>query len=178
MSGRNTQAFSLIVLNQFVPEDPSEVDETAIFATGARSSAGALLTQQMNRLAARTIPGVDLTFMVESYEEFTASGPEGRTELGVELSRAVLDDRLVFRVGGQVDVEGERRRETSISDIPGSVSVEYLLREDGRYRLRAFRERAQQGLTDGSLVTTGLSFLFRYEFDRAPADNTSDYREE
>ena len=167
-SRRNTQAFSLIVLNQFIADDLSGIDETAVVAAGARASASRLLTYQLNALSRRAIPGVDITFEVESYEEYTEAGPEGRTEIGVQVSQRLLDDRLIVRFGGQIDVEGEASRQAGLSEIAGDLSVEYLLTPDGRYRIRGFREQEYHGLLDGALTTTGLSFVFSHEFDRLP----------
>ncbi|MFO7782915.1 MAG: translocation/assembly module TamB domain-containing protein [Spirochaetia bacterium] len=165
-SRRNAQAFSLIVLNQFIGEDISHIDEAAVGGLGARRSASRLLTHQLNALSRRIITGVDLSFEVESYEQYGPEGPEGRTELGVELSRRLLDERLILRFGGRIDVEGRDSRETSPSNIPGDVSVEYLLTPDGRYRLRGFRERDYRGPLEGSSTATGLSFMFTRTFDR------------
>ena len=167
-SRRNTQAFSLIVLNQFVADDLGGIDEAAVVGAGARSSASQLLSHQLNALSRRVIPGLDLTFEIESYEEFTEHGPEGRTEVGLQLSQRLLDERLIVRFGGQVDIEGERSRETSFSEIAGDLSVEYLLTADGRYRIRGFREQQYQGPLEGGLTTTGVSLLFRHEFDYLP----------
>ena len=167
-SRRNTQAFSLIVLNQFVADDLGRIDEAAVVGAGARSSASQLLSNQLNALSRRVIPGVDLTFEIESYEEFTEHGPEGRTEVGLQLSQRLLDERLIVRFGGQVDIEGERSRETGFSEIAGDLSVEYLLTADGRYRIRGFREQQYQGPLEGALTTTGVSLLFRHEFDHLP----------
>ena len=165
-SRRNAQAFSLIVLNQFIAEDISQIDEASVAGLGARRSASRLLTYQLNAFSRRIIPGAELTFDVESYEQYGAEGPEGRTEIGVELSQRLLDDRLILRLGGQVDVEGRYSGESSPSNIPGDLSIEYLLTPDGRYRVRGFRERDYQGPLEGSSTATGLSFMFTRTFDR------------
>lgn len=165
-SRRNAQAFSLIVLNQFIAEDISNIDEAAVAGLGARRSASRLLTFQLNALSRQIAPGADLTFDVESYEQYGPEGPEGRTEIGVELSQRMLDERLILRFGGRIDVEGRRSQDSSPSDIPGDVSVEYLLTPDGRFRLRGFRERDYRGPLEGSSTATGLSFIFTRAFDR------------
>ncbi|MDQ3190762.1 MAG: translocation/assembly module TamB domain-containing protein [Bacteroidota bacterium] len=154
----NKQVFALLVLNRFLAPDPLEPSEGGGLTATARSSASKILTQQLNQLASQHLRGVDLTFDVASYQD--------ATELQVALEREFLDDRLRVEVGGRVDVEGERRRRQSGSDIAGDVAVEYLLTPDGRYRLRAFRKNEFQMLLDGDVVETGLSLIFSKDFNK------------
>jgi translocation and assembly module TamB len=162
----NKQVFALLILGRFIAEDPLEAGGGGLTST-ARSSASRILTQQLNQLAGRYISGVDLTFDVESYEDFESASGEGRTELQVGLSREFLDDRLRVEVGGRVDLEGERRRrQGNLSDLAGDVAVEYLLSEDGTYRLRGFRKNEFQMLLEGDIVETGLALIFTRDFNR------------
>ena len=163
---RNKQVFALLVLNRFIAENPFDMGEGAGLTGAARSSASRLLTQQLNALSGRYIRGIDIRFDVESYEEFTEQGPAGRTELQVQVSRRFLDDRLVIEVGSQIDLEGEHARQTEISDIAGDVAVEYLLTEDGRFRIRGFRKTEYSTLGEGELILTGISLVFSLEFNR------------
>lgn len=160
-SERNTQAFALVVLNQFLPADGTAFDETAVFSTGTRSSLSDLLTFQLNRLSQSVLPGLDLVFDIDSFEEATDEGPEGRTEVQVELSQRLFNDRVTVRLGGQVDVE--RTRDADTVDVGTDASVEYALTEDGRFRIRAFFERSLGADVSGTV--TGISFIFGRDFD-------------
>jgi translocation and assembly module TamB len=163
----NKQVFALLILGRFVAEDPLEATGGGGVTGTARSSASRVLTQQLNQLSDRYITGFDLTFDVESYEDYGAEDIEGRTELQVGLSREFFDERLRVEVGGRVDLEGERRRQQrNVSDIAGDIAVEYLLSEDGIYRLRGFRRNEFQMLLDGEIIETGLAFIFTREFTR------------
>jgi translocation and assembly module TamB len=163
---RNKQAFALLVLNRFLAEDPLEATGAGLTGT-ARASASRILAQQLNQIAGRYIQGVDITFDVESYEDYETGEAEGRTELQVELSRQFFDDRLTVEVGGRVDVEGERRRQQAgASDIAGDVAVEYSLTEDGVYRLRGFRRNEFQALIDGDIIETGLALIFIRDYNQ------------
>ncbi len=48
----------------------------------------------------------------------------------------------------------------------GNVSLEYLLTENGRFRLRGFRRNQFESIVDGQLIVTGISLIFNREFNR------------
>jgi translocation and assembly module TamB len=165
-SERNKQVFALLVLNQFLPESPLETPAGSPIAGRARSSASRLLTQQLIHLSGRYIRGVDITFDVESYEGLYNGDLEGRTELQMEVSRRFFDERVEVRIGGNVDLEGERRREAGLSDFAGDVVIEYRLTEDGRLRMAGFRQHHYGNIIDGEYVETGVSLRFGRDFHR------------
>ncbi|TVQ21170.1 MAG: hypothetical protein EA382_13955 [Spirochaetaceae bacterium] len=167
---RNTQAFALIVLNQFLDDDLAGIDDAGAFAAGARGSLSDLLAYQLNLISARILPGLDVAFGVDSFEAATEEGPEGRTEVQVQLSQRLLDDRLIVRFGGQVEVERAVRQTQQAPEVGGDASVEYALTDDGRFRLRLYVERDAGDDERGAV--TGLSFVFGRDFD--PFDDSSD----
>ena len=166
-SSLNKQVLSLLVFNQFMPQDPLDMEGGGVTST-ARQSVSKLLSRQLNIFADKYIQGVDLTFDVRSYEEYTAEGaPEGRTELGLTLSRSFLDDRLEVRVGGNVELESEEyRRETGFNDIAGDIELIYKLTENGVYRVKAFRLNEYEQF-EGTIVESGVSLIFTRRFDSA-----------
>ncbi|MFW6363037.1 MAG: translocation/assembly module TamB domain-containing protein [Spirochaeta sp.] len=168
-TSRNTQAFALIVLNQFIREDFSGIDETAALGSGTRSSVSELLTYQLNALSNQFIPGVDISFAVDSFVEATPEGSEGSTEVQVEISRQLLSDRLSVQLGGQYDIERNLEEQVDWNDLSRDIAVEYAITPDGRYRLRAFHERS--AAQSGHESTTGFSFLF--SLDRDPYTDDS-----
>ncbi|CAN5564622.1 translocation/assembly module TamB domain-containing protein [soil metagenome] len=164
----NKQVFALLVLNSFIAQDPLAGGAGGGGIEGAaRRSVSNLLTQQLNKLADRYITGFDLNIGVESYDDFDTGEAAGRTELQVGVSRQFLDNRVTVQVGGNIDVEGDRaRQQKGISDIAGNVAVEYNLTEDGRYRLRGFREQTFESIIDGQLIETGLGLIFTRDYNR------------
>jgi translocation and assembly module TamB len=132
----------------------------------ARSSASRLLSQQLNRLSDRYIRGVELSFEVESYEDYADGQMVGRTELQMEISRKFLDERLRITAGGNLELEDETRRQLHPSDIAGDFSVEYLITPDGRLIVKVYRERNFQDVFDGEVVETGLALIFRQTYNR------------
>jgi hypothetical protein len=76
-----------------------------------------------------------------------------------------MDDRLVISVGGQVDVEGGNQQPGQGNAVFGDVSLEYLLDQRGRWRVKTFRKNQFESVIDGQLIITGISFIFNKEFN-------------
>lgn len=157
----NKQVFSLIVFDRFLPTGVGSGGGGGGTEGLARSSASRLLTNQLNKLSERYIEGVELNFDVDSYTDYRSGNAEQRTDLNISLRKSFLDERVVVEVGSQVGVEGSENR----SQVLGDVSVQYLLTEDGRWRLKAFQENQYQGIIEGQVRITGLGLVFAREFD-------------
>ncbi len=156
----NKQVFSLIVFDRFLP-DQAVADDGSGNSDLARSSVSKLLTGQLNKLADQYIKGVELNVDVDSYADYQSQGGQQQTDLNVSLRKAFFDERVVVEVGSEVGIEGQRKN----SEVIGDVSVEYLLTEEGTYRLRAFRNNQFQNLVEGQVIITGLGILFNKQFD-------------
>lgn len=166
-SDLNKQVFALLILGSFIQDDPLAAMTAGPGITStARSSASRLLSQQLNRLSDRYIRGVELSFEVESFEEYSDGQMVGRTELQMEISRDFLDDRLRITAGGNLELEDETRRQLNPSDIAGDFSIEYLITPDGRLIVKVYRERNFQDVFDGEVVENGLAVIFRQTYDR------------
>jgi translocation and assembly module TamB len=120
--------------------------------------AGYCLT--IEKMSEQYIQGIDIQIDVESFEEFSAEGPEGTTQLNLEVSRNFLDERLRITVGGNIELEDERRRQTSAGDIAGDFSIEYMINPEGSLILKGFRQKKYRDLIDGQLIETGVSLIF------------------
>lgn len=157
----NKQVFSLVVFNRFLPSGVGTGSGGGGTAALARSSASSLLTNQLNRLSEKYIEGVELNFDVDSYTDYQTGSAQQRTDLNISLRKSFLNERVIVEVGSQVGVEGSANRSQVLSD----VSVEYLLTEDGHWRLKGFQENQYQGIIEGQVRVTGLGLLFAREFN-------------
>lgn len=164
-SALNKQVFALLVLNRFVQENPLETESNPA-SNAARTTVSKFLSAQLNRLGQKVVPGVELNFDVQSYDDYTSGQAQGRTQVGVGVKKQLFNDRASVQVGGTVDVEGERAQQNSASDITGDVTVEYKLTKDGRYRIKAFRHNQYEGAIEGQLIETGAGLLYVRDFDK------------
>ena len=164
-SALNKQVFALLVLNRFIQENPFET-ETGGTSTIIRSTVSKFLSSQINRLSNKVLPGIDLNFDIQSYDDYQTGQAKGRTQVEIGVKKQLFNERLSVQLGGSVDVEGDRARQNSASDITGDVTVEYKLTEDGRFRMKGFRHNQYEGAIEGQLVETGAGIVFVRDFNR------------
>jgi hypothetical protein len=165
-SALNKQVFGLLVMNRFIQDDPLHSDANSGASAAARSTVGKFLSAQLNQLAANSIKGVELNFDVQSYDDYTSGSAQGRTEVGIGLKKELFNDRFSVQVGGTVDVEGEKAKQNSASEITGDVTMEYKLSKDGRYRLKGFRHNDYEEIVEGQIVETGAGVLYVRDFNK------------
>ena len=107
--------------------------------------------------------GVELTFDLESYEDATRGG-QVQTDLELGVSKSLMNDRLIVKVSGNVNLEGEQNEQSSITDFIGDLALEYKLTEDGRLRVTGFRN-SNYDMIDGDLIETGAGLIYIKDYD-------------
>ncbi|PKP52962.1 MAG: hypothetical protein CVT92_06255 [Bacteroidetes bacterium HGW-Bacteroidetes-1] len=165
-SALNKQVFALLVLGRFIQENPLQSEANMGASSVVRSTVGKFLSSELNKLSAKFVPGVELNFDVQSYDDYESGQAEGRTQVDIGAKKQLFNDRLSVQVGGVVDVEGERAKQNSASNITTDVTVEYKLTEDGRYRLKGFSHNQYEGAIEGQLVETGIGVMYVRNFNR------------
>jgi len=164
-SALNKQVFALLVLGRFVQENPFQSESGGTSAL-IRSTVGKFLSAQLNQLSSKLIPGVELNFDIQSYDDYQTGQAQGRTQVEIGVKKQLFNERLSVQLGGAVDVEGARAQQNSVSDITSDITVEYKLTKDGRFRMKGFRHNQYEGAIDGQLVETGVGVLFVRDFNR------------
>lgn len=163
---RNKQVFALLLLNRFIGENPFQSEAGLSAGTMARQSVSKILSQQLNNLASNLIAGVDLTFDLEASEDYTSGKRNERTDLNVNLSKNLLNDRLKVSVGSNFGIEGDARQNEEMTNIAGDVTLDYKLSRDGRYMLRAYRTNQYQVALQGQVVETGIGFIITLDYNQ------------
>jgi hypothetical protein len=162
----NKQVFSLLVLNRFYPEPGSDGSRGGV-ATIARDNLNDVLSDQLNVFSQKLLgdSGVELDFGLDSYTDYQGTSPQERTQLDIAAQKKLFDDRLVVRVGSAVDLQGTSP-EGDATPLIGNVSIEYLLTENGRFRLRGFRKSEFENVIDGQTIVSGIALIFTQEFNK------------
>ncbi|MDT0647602.1 translocation/assembly module TamB domain-containing protein [Zunongwangia sp. F260] len=163
----NKQVFSLLVLNRFYP-DAGSAGTSGGIATIARDNLNQALSDQLNLFSDKLLgdTGLELDFGLDSYTDYQGNAPQQRTELDIAAQKRFLDDRLIVRVGSEVDIEGANSDPRDTNPLIGNVSLQYLLTEDGQFRLKGFRKNQYENVIDGQVIVSGLAFIFTQEFNK------------
>ncbi len=160
----NKQVFGLLLFQTFFPDESyAGTASTNLAASTARNSVSSLLSSQLSKLS-NQIEGIDLSIDIDSYEDYSASGDTyGRTELELGVSKELFDERVVVKLAGNVDLEGNRSQQ-GVSDFAGDIQIEYKLTEDGRFRLLGFRNNDFDNL-QGEIIRTGVGIIYVREYN-------------
>lgn len=161
-SDLNKQVFALLILKRFISDNPFDNQGGGGFESTARSSVSKILSEQLNRLS-ENIKGVELSFDVKSYEDYSSGQAQGKTELQLGVSKSLLNDRLVVKLSGNIDVEGQGGNRDA-TDYIGDLALEYKLTPDGRFRITGFRN-SNYDMIDGELVETGAGLIYVKDYN-------------
>ena len=163
----NKQVFALLLLNRFIGENPFSSEAGGASAESfARQSVSKILSQQLNDLAGDLIKGVQLDFDLDSTEDYSSGQMENRTDLNVNISKQLLNDRLTVTVGSSFGLEGEQRENQEANNIAGDLSAAYSLTSDGRYKVRAYRKNEYQMALQGQVIETGVAFVVTMDYNK------------
>ena len=165
-SALNKQVFALLVLGRFVQENPFQTESAGGTSSIIRSTVGKFLSAQLNQLSSKMLPGMELNFDIQSYDDYQTGTAKGRTQVEIGVKKQLFNERLSVQLGGAVDVEGARASQNSASNITSDVTVEYKLTEDGRFLLKGFRHNQYEGAIEGQLVETGAGVVFVRDFNQ------------
>ncbi len=162
----NKQVFSLLVLNRFFPQSGSDGSGGGTMAI-ARDNLNQALSDQLNMFSNQLLgkTGIELDFGIDSYTDYQGDGAQDRTQLDITARKRLFNDRVIVSVGSEVDIQGSSQNPDEQNPVIGNVSIEYLLTENGRFRLKGFRRNQFENVIDGQLIVNGIALIFTREFN-------------
>lgn len=163
----NKQVFSLLVLNQFFPTSSSDGSNGGSLSI-ARDNANNVLSNQLNNFSNKLLgkTGIELDFGINSYTDYQGDAPTNKTQLDVNASKKLLNDRLIVEVGSGVDIQENSDNAGETTPLVGTVNIQYLFDDNGRWRLKAYRKNDFDNIIDGQIILTGISLIFNQEFNK------------
>jgi hypothetical protein len=162
----NKQVFALLVLGNFMGENPLSSESGFSAESMARGSASKILSNQLNNFAGNLIKGVELNFDLQSAEDYSTGQKENKTDLNVGVSKKLFNDRIKVTVGSSFELEGSQQANEKATNIAGDVSIDYQITKDGRYKVRGYRINKYQVALQGEVVETGVSFIITMDYNK------------
>ncbi len=162
----NNQVFGLLIFDSFILSDNASSGFDNLGSNIALSSISNLVSSQLNRLASNVIKGVDINVNVNSYESgYINNGAGGNvTELGVQVSKQLFNERLSLSAGGNFDI-AQGASSGGYSSFIGDFVLKYKLTDDGRYQIRVFSKADYDRLLNANTNRNGVSIFFNQSFD-------------
>jgi hypothetical protein len=175
----NKQALSLLLLGTFTETSMSSNHPVAYeIDSKARTGLSSLLSNQLNKLAAEYVKGVDVNVAVTSYSDRVAEKTEANTQVQLDLEKRFFNDRLSVQVGGKMNLEDPTPENTSFNSLAGNVVMLYDLTPDGRLKLKGFSTTEYENYLEGEITKTGVGIIFNRDYQNLrqmfsfPADTT------
>lgn len=122
------------------------------------------LSSQLNKWAANTIKGVDVSFGFDQYDRTRNGQTSTATQYSYKVSKSLFNDRFKIVVGGNYSTDSEESEiaENLISD----VSFEYMLNQSGSMYVRLFRHTGYESILEGEVTQTGVGFVVKRRINR------------
>jgi hypothetical protein len=159
----NKQALSLLIIGGFVTDDGNYVDGGN---TVINNSVSSILTGQLNNISDKYLKGIDFDVNVDSRSNYNTNGNIDNTQTDVKLKvkKYLFKNRVVLEVAGGVTVN---ENNVNVNNNAGlqDAAVEYLITEDGKYKMRVFSQKDYSTLNQ-DVQENGVSFIFTTDFDR------------
>ena len=115
----------------------------------------------LNNFADQLVGFVDLDFGLDSYNDESGAT---QTNLRVSLRKALFDDRVVISVDGVAGTSDDELAGTNQTYLD-NITAEYLINEDGSFRLKFFNDRDRNSLVGQNVVRFGGRLTFGKDFD-------------
>ncbi len=158
----NKQVFGLLLFNSFINEQGSGQSIAQAGESVILSSVSKLLANQLNRLADQYLKGFEFSLGVDAYRPGVDPGEESgvTTDVQLDVSKRLFNDRLNVKVGGNVNVENTSEN-PSLTAFSGNFVLEYRLTPEGGTLLRAYRRNDYDALNEGNVIRTGVGISIK-----------------
>lgn len=164
------QVAALLLINSFVP--PEGVTGSTALSGGINNvseilstTASSQLTNIVNKLLGDPNLAVEL-----KYKNYNLSDPSGginRNQVSVNVRKTLFKDRLIVELGSAYDWGRPTSNSNNSSNLnlAGDFRLQYLLSEDGRVRLNAFRVSNYDALVNDNIYRGGIGISYRKTFN-------------
>jgi hypothetical protein len=118
------------------------------------------LNSQINRWAANTIKGVDLTLGMNQYDNKSGDAKSKSTTYSYQISKSLFNDRFKIVVGGNYNPGGDTD-DNFANSLLNDISFVYMLNQSGTMSVKLFRHTGYESVLEGEVTQTGVGFVYK-----------------
>lgn len=156
---RSKQAMNLLIYGTY--NGPGAVKSTNV---GANSALYSFVEGELNQWSKRLVKNADLSFGVETYDQYTASGQGSiRTDYSYQFSKQFFNDRILVKVGGSITTDSDPQQSFQ-ENLIDDIDVEYKLSKHQNLFIKVFRHTDFVSILEGDITETGLGIVWRKQF--------------
>ncbi len=155
----NNQVFGLLMLGQFINNSNLALD-----VTGSFNTLGEMVSNQLSNLLSKYTKNLNIG--LNYFGQNSGSSSNARRQVQVAMNTTLFNDRVIL--DGNLDFGSDfLRTQTNGQAIGGTFSIEYLIDEEGKFRVKAFNRLEDNLLVAnaGSNYRQGLGISYSKEFN-------------
>jgi translocation and assembly module TamB len=158
--------FSLLLTKRFsVTSGNNTLENSNLNANNAlKEGVSSFLSEAMNQVADQLIKGVDVDVNMKTYK--TDDSPISQTDLGVAVSKSLMEDRLVIRIEENFPMGNSSAPPKSGSQHMPDITSTYKLSTDGRFQLKAYQKDEYDAVVQGYFTEIGVNFTIEVSYDK------------
>ena len=162
----NKQVFSLLLTKRFsVTSGYNTLENSNLNANNAlKEGVSSFLSEAMNQVADQMIKGVDVDVNMKTYK--TDNDPISKTDLGVAVSKGLMEDRLVIRIEENFPMGNTSAPVKSGSQYIPDITSTYKLSKDGRLQLKGYQKNEYDAVVQGYFTEVGVNFTIEVSYDK------------
>jgi len=96
----------------------------------------------------------------------TDDDPISKTDLGVAVSKELMEDRLVIRIEENFPMGNSSVPVKSGSQHIPDITSTYKLSKDGRFQLKAYQKNEYDAVVQGYFTEFGINFTIELSYDK------------
>ncbi len=165
-----SQAGMLLFTGQFKSPENGASAGNILSSTGLSTASdllGASLSPILNSVFNKItgLQNISLNVSYKNYNVISAEN-ENRNTANANISGSFFKDRVVLELGNSLDFSANRSAQNSSNfTYAGDFKAQYLITEDGRMRLNAFRVSNFDFVDNRPVVRGGVGFAYRKSFN-------------
>jgi hypothetical protein len=171
----NKQVIGLLMFKRFFPptftgfsqnQNPNNAVQSDIQNTLSDVVTGRL-SGYISDWMQNTFKGMNFGLSYKNYSQLSQdeSLSNTRNELKIAISQRLLNDRLVFNLGGNYDFGRGQFNNTNTAFFGGDMDIEYLLTPLGNVRAKFYSTLSNDPLNSVYINKTGVGILIQKDFD-------------